>query len=926
LWGFFGSDEVNEMNKRMIWLALVVALLLVACRAKSEEEPEAPPTEAPAVSQETADSDQQEPVEDEIEPVTVRFAVFDFEQGLYDDLATAFEEENPDVEIRFVSVEETLGLDAPGAEWPDDARRRLVSAADVSSVFYSTEAAQDGLLLDLGPLMEAERDFDAADFLPATLENFQSQGGTWAVPTELNYVVIYYNKDAFDEAGLDYPQPGWSWDDFLAAAEALTVREGDETTQWGFAEISPTPAFFVEGRTGPSYDMTTDPPSANFDDPAVADALRWYTEVYQTHEVAPYFPPPEEEGPGLNIPEGYLVIEQGGAAMWPEASASYPYRSQQMNIGVVPFPVDSPDSLSSRLAPNGLSISVGTANPEAAWRWVDYLSRQTSDPMALFGGRASLPARQSVAEASGFWDEVDESLASALTYAIDHAYVSSAPPGVSNTLGDAFEAIMDGDKTVEEALADAQIAAEEAIEGGMVEGEEGDAADIVVEQSEDEAAASEDAVTIEFLPIMAALEMQTFRDLADQFQEANPDVIVEIKPPNFFEGSPSIKDVAEASDCFQWAPGNFNDPETQAALLNLDPLLDADPEISGDEFYPVVLDAFTAQGQTWGLPGQINITLIEYNKDLFDAAAVDYPTAGWTTDDFLAAAVALTEGEGDAKQYGYVSDYFEPTDMLNMLDRLGANLIDDTADPPVLTLDDPETIEAVRWYTGLTTEHEVKPVLLTDLMGAAVAAVQQRQALLDEGRAAMWTNSAFNVEFGGESERGYSTGAVPLPIGSGDVVGSGYQAAMGYFISADTPARDACWGWIKYLTEQPYAGKGLPSRMALAESSAFRQRVGDELTDAYLASMQGASQPPFSQQVSDENSWLNYPVFWLYGAYNQIVNGEMGVAEALENAQHLVDEYSACVVTAEAFNDDEAQKACMLETDPTLPAILFGPE
>ena len=240
------------------------------------------------------------------------------------DLADAFEEENPDVEIKFVSIEEILELDGPGAEWPDDARRRLVSAADVSSVFYSTGAVQDGLLLDLGPLMEAERDFEPADFQPATLENFQSEGGTWAVPTEANYVVIYFSKDAFDEAGLDYPQPGWSWDDFLAAAEALTVREGDETTQWGFAEITPSPAFFVEGRTGPIYDMSTDPPSANFDDPAVADALRWYTELYQTHEVAPYFPAPDEEGAGLNIPEGYLVIEQGGAAMWPEASGSYP--------------------------------------------------------------------------------------------------------------------------------------------------------------------------------------------------------------------------------------------------------------------------------------------------------------------------------------------------------------------------------------------------------------------------------------------------------------------------------------------------------------------------------------------------------------------------------------------------------------------------
>lgn len=911
------------MNKRMIWTLLLIALLLVACRGENDEEPVDTPTPVPAVTEEEAEAPPE--VETEVEPVTVGFAVFDFEQGLYNDLIDAFEEANPDVEIKLVSIEETLGLESLGAEWPDDASRRLVSAADVSSVFYSEEALRDGLLLDLEPFMEADPNFDADDFQPAILEYFQSNGGTWAMPTEANYQLIFFDKDAFDQAGLDYPQPGWSWDDFRSTAVALTVGEGDEKTQWGFAEVSSNPALFVESRIGPLYDMSTDPPLVDFEDPAVAEAMSWYSDLYLMDEVAPYFPSPDEEGGGLNIPEGYLVIEQGQAAMWPDVSGTFPYRVQQMNIGAAPIPSDSPEAKSARLYPGGLSISVGTANPEAAWRWVDYLSRQSSDPLAMFGGRANLPARQSVAEASGFWDEVDEELAPALRYAIDHAYTATVPPGAGNILRDAFEAIMDGEKTLDEALADAQIAAEEAIEEGLAEGE-GEAEEIVVEGAAREELASEDAVTVEFVAITGALEMQAFRDLADQFLEVNPDVVVEIKQPNFFEGTPTMKDIAEASDCFQWFPGNFNDLETQDALLTLDPFLDADADIDGGDFYPAVMEAFTAQGQTWGLPGQINITLIEYDKDLFDAAGVDYPQNDWTTDDFLAAAVALTQGDGETKQYGYVPDLFEPADMLNMLDRLGAKLIDDSSDPPTLTLDDPATIEAVRWYTGLTTEHDVKPVLMTSLTGAAVTAVQERQTLLDQGRAAMWTNSAYNVILGQDEEGESNTGAVPLPAGTGDALGSGYQNVTGYFISAGTEARESCWQWIKYLTEQPNVGMGLPSRQNVAESIAYRQQVGDELADAYLVSMENATQPPFSQQISDENSWLNYPIFWLYGAYDQILNEGLQVEEALIDAQQLVDEYQACVIAAEAYNDEEAQKACMMETDDTLPAFLFGTE
>jgi hypothetical protein len=115
----------------------------------------------------------------------------------------------------------------------------------------------------------------------------------------------------------------------------------------------------------------------------------------------------------------------------------------------------------------------------------------------------------------------------------------------------------------------------------------------------------------------------------------------------------------------------------------------------------------------------------------------------------------------------------------------------------------------------------------------------------------------------------------------------------------------------------------LPGRVSVAESELFRQQAGAEVTDAYLASVASANQPPFAQQIADENSWLSYPIFWLYGAYDQIVTGQLGVEEALSEAQQLADEYRACVIAADAFDDVPAQEACMLEIDETLPAFLF---
>ena len=154
-----------------------------------------------------------------------------------------------------------------------------------------------------------------------------------------------------------------------------------------------------------------------------------------------------------------------------------------------------------------------------------------------------------------------------------------------------------------------------------------------------------------------------------------------------------------------------------------------------------------------------------------------------------------------------------------MLDRLGVTLIDNSSDPPAILFDDPTIIENVRWYTGLTTEHGCKTRIANQSDGRGrYRCSRTRETLLNEGRAAMWVSSAFDVDFSEEGQRNYSTGAVPLPAGTGDVRGSGYQSASGYFISADTEMRDACWQWIKFLTGQPNAGRGLPGRISVAES------------------------------------------------------------------------------------------------------------
>ena len=897
------------MKKKLLFVTLIVSLLLAACSEK-EETPSPTPVPATPVPATPVPAT---PEAGE-EPTTILFAVGDFERPLYESLIESFEEANPDIHVQLVSINEILEMDLVGGEAPDDTWQRLASRADVINGGASRETVQQGLVRDLTPLIQADPNFQRDDFYPGALESNQWDGGTWSLPTRVMFNLIFYDKDAFDEAGVSYPEPGWSWDDFLTKANALTVREGGVVIRWGFVQPSTFHLPFIEGRTGPLIDQTTDPPTPRFDQPEVAEAVRWYVDLYLKEEAVPYF----DEEEGALASQEQTLVESGEAPMWHEPSAVWAYRKEQGNRGVVPYPVDAPDSRTSLIMTQDVTMSAGTAHPDAAWRWMDFLSRQDTSRQGPFV--QFLPARRSVAESIGFWDEMDEELADALHYAIDHGYVAQTTTGYDAFL-DALEATLSGEKSVEAALAEAQTQAEADIQEAQADQAEATPVPtVVVTAPKEEASAGEGVVTISFNPYLGALDMQAYRDAAQQFHEAHPDIQVEIQMPDLTDTSITMRSIAEGADCFQWTP-DIQNPENQAAILGLKPFLDADPSFTTDDFYPSVLEKFTWQGQLWGLPAGLLPYVIEYNEDLFDAARVDDPALDWTTDDFVELAAALTRGEGEDKQYGFVPQYFEVNDLLLLIEPRGAQLIDESADPPTLTLNDPATVEAVRWYAGLSTEYGVKPVFLADIANIteANAFYIEREALISGGRAAMWTHLGLPA-IGGDRDE-LNIGVAPLPAGIHGASGSG--TAFGCFISAQTEARQACWQWITFLTEQPGLTGGLPARRSVAESDAYRQQVGDERAAVYLASVAGAEHASVFDSLTGQG-WLVGGMYWLGRAYSQVVAGEASVEEALNAAQRISDDYRACVVVNDAVSDPKEWRACLLEVDPTLPAFLFG--
>jgi multiple sugar transport system substrate-binding protein len=140
----------------------------------------------------------------------------------------------------------------------------------------------------------------------------------------------------------------------------------------------------------------------------------------------------------------------------------------------------------------------------------------------------------------------------------------------------------------------------------------------------------------------------------------------------------------------------------QGALLDVTDCVGASSEPAADlsDYIPDVLKTAQYEGSLYGLPWIAQPVMMYYNKALFDAEGMDYPTLDWDWDTFKDAAAALTkdaDGDGNNDQWGFTLNGWPPPQMFVW--QAGGDVI--SADLSSSPVDSPEAIEGLDFYASM---------------------------------------------------------------------------------------------------------------------------------------------------------------------------------------------------------------------------------
>ena len=354
-----------------------------------------------------------------------------------------------------------------------------------------------------------------------------------------------------------------------------------------------------------------------------------------------------------------------------------------------------------------------------------------------------------------------------------------------------------------------------------------------------------------------------WRALADDFEEAHPDITVELLPiqgdgwGGYLAATATAIAGGERPDTMYVATEGIEFLVENEMLMPIDGLIERDrDEMSDflDDVTPAMIDAFNVNGNQYLLPYSWNNMLIYYNTARLAEAGLDEPSSDWTWDDFLAYAQSLSsddDGDGVNDRFGFAWDngvLF--ASVVPWIYSNGGVLINEDG---TANLTSPEVVEAVDFMRDLIYEHEVAttPIGYGDLYTRFKSG---DLAMFGAGRWPM-------LNFVPEEFTDFNIQLWPTNGGNELVTEFGID---GFPIFAEAQNVDAAWEWLKFMTSVEVQNRFIGTKDSPVGNIPVRRSVsaglgqfGPDNWEAFYESLEGQALPvPAPPEYSQVDSAL----------------------------------------------------------------------
>lgn len=335
----------------------------------------------------------------------------------------------------------------------------------IMSANFLTDLAIEGDIQPLDDLIKADGGTPDAfmdQFFPALKVNAVIDRKVYGVPFHNSTPLLYLNADHFREAGLDPDKPPRTWDELVAAAKALTKREGDRVVRWGIEIPSNYDygGWILSALTMSNGGLYFNPEYGGevyYDAPSTLGALTFWSDLVAKHKV---HPAGETKAPAISAAflagQTSMMLISTGSLTYIRDNAKFPFK-----VGFVPMSVRNaaPIGGASLVEPAGLD----DAKRKAGFTLIKWL---TSPEKSGWWSRATgyfapnmkaydQPEMQAFVARNPDAKTAVDQLAYAKPWFATYKTVA-----VRKTIEDELQAVLAGKKTPKDALATAQKGAD----------------------------------------------------------------------------------------------------------------------------------------------------------------------------------------------------------------------------------------------------------------------------------------------------------------------------------------------------------------------------------------------------------------------------------------------------------------------------------